>query len=255
MKTGRSHTSGPVPWLGPPGLPLACPRLGLRARFAGKHRPVRLGKQAFGGCPRSPGGRADGCRDAAQRVRSGFEAGHQAADPAGGLGLVGPHQDDAELVAAYAGDYVSLPDAFGENPRRLAQDLVSGGMSEAVIDRLERVEIDEQDRQGRAVAARHRDLPVQFPQEGAPVEDRAERIMVRERPRPFKLRRQAVEAFGERGIGRDELADHLQGAGIEVRRRKAGVRAVLAPCRRIVAASGHGPDYRGRMRAGQRRSA
>src|SRR4051812_31469403 len=68
----------------------------------------------------------------------------------GGLDALEQH---GELVAAEARGRVAGADARGEALADLEQDLVAGGVAEAVVDRLEVVEVDEDDRQADVVAA------------------------------------------------------------------------------------------------------
>ncbi len=53
-------------------------------------------------------------------------------------------QQDGELVAAEPGDHVAISDAQGEAPSDLGQQGVAGVVAEAVVDRLEVVQVDEQ---------------------------------------------------------------------------------------------------------------
>src|SRR4051812_48079636 len=68
----------------------------------------------------------------------------------GGLDALEQH---GELVAAEARRGVAGADAGGEALADLEQDLVAGGVAEAVVDRLEVVEVDEDDGQADVVAA------------------------------------------------------------------------------------------------------
>ena len=58
-------------------------------------------------------------------------------------------EQDDELVAAEARRGVGGAHAPDQPPRGLAQELVAGRVAEAVVDVLERVEVDEQDRGAR----------------------------------------------------------------------------------------------------------
>ena len=62
----------------------------------------------------------------------------------GRLGVVGVLDHDRELVAAQAGDHVLGPQARAQARGDRDQQLVAGGVAEAVVDRLEVVEVDEQ---------------------------------------------------------------------------------------------------------------
>ena len=90
-----------------------------------------------------------------QRLRERLE------DPLGGVGGVLRAADvleqDRELVAAEARGGVAGADARVQALGDLEQHLVAGGVAEAVVDRLEVVEVDEDDGQARALAAGARD--------------------------------------------------------------------------------------------------
>ena len=78
------------------------------------------------------------------------------------LVLVGEAVDqDAELVAAEAGDDVAGAQVGAQPRRHRAQQLVAGVVAEAVVDQLEVVEVEEEDPDrragdGAALAARRR---------------------------------------------------------------------------------------------------
>jgi len=80
----------------------------------------------------------------------------------------GVGEGDHELVPSPAHDEVVAAKPPGESPRQLAQEGVAGGMAAAVVDGLERVQVDEGDReQVVTVAARAADLAIQGGQAGA----------------------------------------------------------------------------------------
>ena len=62
-------------------------------------------------------------------------------------------EQDGELVAAEAGRGVRAADARVEAAGDLDEHLVAGGVPERVVDRLEVVEVEEDDRQAAALAA------------------------------------------------------------------------------------------------------
>ncbi len=62
-------------------------------------------------------------------------------------------EQDGELVAAEARGGVAGADARAQALADLEQDPVAGGVAEAVVDRLEVVEVDEDDGQADVVAA------------------------------------------------------------------------------------------------------
>ena len=68
----------------------------------------------------------------------------------GGIGALNQHH---ELVSAEAGSGVGAAHALGQAQRELAQHLVAGRMAERVVDGLEVVEVDEEDRHLVLVAA------------------------------------------------------------------------------------------------------
>ena len=81
---------------------------------------------------------------------------HRLEDPVGDLGdarLVDVLEQDDELVASEARGGVGGADAAEQPSRGLAQEHVAGGVAEAVVDVLERVEVDEQDRDPRVAPA------------------------------------------------------------------------------------------------------
>ena len=69
---------------------------------------------------------------------------------------------DRELVAAEARDYPAIPEHVADATTDLDQHLVASGVTDAVVDQLESVEIEEQDRERRAFAfARGADRAIQ----------------------------------------------------------------------------------------------
>ena len=67
-------------------------------------------------------------------------------DRAGGR-LVSGHQDERELVAAEPRESIVLAHRLGEARPHLAKDLVAGMVAEGVVELLEAVEVDEQQRE------------------------------------------------------------------------------------------------------------
>ena len=63
---------------------------------------------------------------------------------------------DGELVSAEARGRIGRPYGFEQTDRDLLQHLVAGGVAEAVVDRLEVVEVEEDDGDARALARRAR---------------------------------------------------------------------------------------------------
>ena len=74
---------------------------------------------------------------------------------------IGLREDDAELVAAEADDLVDAAHGIEDPLRDLLQRARAGEMAEEVVDGLEVVEVEEDDAEDRAVAARALDLLVE----------------------------------------------------------------------------------------------
>jgi len=62
--------------------------------------------------------------------------------------------EEGELVAAQPGDRVALSDVLLDALRDLTEELVPDGMAEGVVDDLEAVEVEEEDRELLVVAVR-----------------------------------------------------------------------------------------------------
>jgi hypothetical protein len=99
---------------------------------------------------------------------------------------IGFGQQGDELVAAEPGDEVdgiardgvAGAQVVGEHSGHLAERLVAGRMSELVVDLLEAVEVDHQQRPAAAVAPRVGELPPQLLLEAPAVEEAGERIVL-----------------------------------------------------------------------------
>ena len=108
-------------------------------------------------------------------------AGQRVEDPLGGLhrglGVLHVLEQDRELVAAEPGGGVGGADARGHALRDLEQDPVAGGVTEAVVDGLEVVEVDEQHRHPDALAQRPRDRVADALVEQRPVGEMRDRIV------------------------------------------------------------------------------
>jgi hypothetical protein len=75
------------------------------------------------------------------------------ADACGGLQRIGGGlEQHGELVAAEPGDGVAGAGRAGDPLRDAHEQLVTGGVAEAVVDRLEVVQVEEDDGDGAAVA-------------------------------------------------------------------------------------------------------
>ena len=150
------------------------PHLGVEELAAGAaaflgpvHRRVGVADQQVGVdrlAGRGPGdGDADAggdeVLDAVDRVGLG-EGGGDAVGDRHRLVLVGEAVDeDAELVAAEAGDDVAGAQVGAQPRRDRAQQLVAGVVAEAVVDQLEVVEVEEEDPDRRAGDGRRASAP------------------------------------------------------------------------------------------------
>ena len=83
---------------------------------------------------------------------------HRVHDPAGdrpgALQVGGGRQQDRELVAAQARDRVAVADAVVQALGELDQQQVADVVAKGVVDLLEAVEIEQQERQGLAARGR-----------------------------------------------------------------------------------------------------
>ena len=122
-------------------------------------------------------------------------------------------EHDRELVAADARHDVALANAVDEQPRDLDQRFVAGLVAEAVVDLLQAVEVDKQQRGFFLVAADAVDQPLERSREAAPVRKSDEAVLVRQhvelldallklRDRVTKLVDFAIEPFDVGDVGR-----------------------------------------------------
>ena len=102
---------------------------------------------------------------------------HALGDPLGGL-AVGVAQHDGELVAAEAGDDVGLAHALAQRAADGADDLVAGLVAARVVDVLEAVEVEQEQRAAAAVAGGVADELGQLLVEAAAVEQVGQRVVV-----------------------------------------------------------------------------
>ena len=72
---------------------------------------------------------------------------HPLRQQAGLLRMVQMRDDDGELVATEPHDDIAPPHRGRQAGRDLAEQVVSGGMAERIVDRLEPIEIETQQRQ------------------------------------------------------------------------------------------------------------
>jgi hypothetical protein len=67
-----------------------------------------------------------------------------------------PSQNDRELVAAEAADHVARPDGGQQAPRHRLEEQVAALVAEAIVDRLEAIDVDVDHRRLRLAAGQHR---------------------------------------------------------------------------------------------------
>ena len=89
-------------------------------------------------------------------------------------------QDHRELVAAQTGEHIGLPQAGAQLVGDPDEQLVAGVVAQGVVDRLEAVEVEDQQRAGGAVAAALGDLGLHRGRESAAVQQAGERVVVDE---------------------------------------------------------------------------
>ena len=153
---------------------------------------------------------------AAHRVGGGEGAG----DPVGDrhrLVLVGePVDEDAELVAAEAGDDVPRPQVGAQPRRDLAQQFVARVVADAVVDQLEVVEVEEEDADRRAGGEAAAQRVAQRVDEAEPVGQAGEGV-VEDAVAQRLVGAVALERVGEhvgRGLGEvDVLRGEAAGLG------------------------------------------
>src|SRR4051795_9853813 len=124
---------------------------------------------------------------------SGVAAGRtrtpNSAPPRGGAGA----HEDAELVAAEAGDGVARVEQLGEPAGHLAQDLVAVVVAERVVDVLEAVEVDEHHDDGAVAAVRGRDRAARAVGEQHAVRQPGERVVERQAAADERVRAGALD--------------------------------------------------------------
>src|SRR5204863_1052128 len=90
--------------------------------------------------------------------------------------LVGLRQEQGELLAADAGEAVHRPDQVAGDVAKAAEDVVPGAVAVAVVDALEVVEVEEDERDGQARATLAIDLLLEGLEQEAPVVEPCERV-------------------------------------------------------------------------------
>ena len=124
-------------------------------------------------------------------------------------------QDDGELVAADAEGAVAVAQGVADAVGHADEEAVAGGMAFAVVDDLEVVEVDEQQRDRHLVASVELQLAVQLLLEGAMVAEAGETVVQR------VLAGLAVEHL-ELRLRPGQVVEGLQEASGRRRRRRAG---------------------------------
>ena len=94
------------------------------------------------------------------------------------MGRLGLWQQHRELVPAQARQHVRVAQLGRQRLGDPDDELVAGGVAEAVVDVFEVVEVDEQQRAARVVAAHVRELVLERALEAAAVEQPGERVVV-----------------------------------------------------------------------------
>jgi hypothetical protein len=162
--------------------------------------PLGLVERSIGRAEQRAGGRTvlrEGGDTEAHRERHGLAAelrAHLGAQPLGdGLGVGGRcrRQQQRELLAADPRNGVDRPRPAVEQARDAAEGLVAGGVSAAIIDLLEVVEVADHDRQRRGRTLRAGELELEHLAEGAPVEQAGQGITLRLLLEPADERRDA----------------------------------------------------------------
>lgn len=125
--------------------------------------------------------------------------------------VTGMRQDDSELIAAQPPDNVGFPRVLEQNIRHTQQHIIPGSMSEDIIDRLEMIKIDENQRKRRAEATSDSDLAPNLPLKRTPVEHRAERVIVCEE---FGITKGVAQMRSRFSQENHFLAERLEGRAI-----------------------------------------
>ena len=160
-------------------------------------------------------------------------------------------QDDRELVAADAAGDVGRAHDVADALGRLGQHGVAGEVADAVVDRLEVVEVEDEQREPPVVALRAGDLARERLVEVAAVVQAGERVEVGELPRlaeaPRVLDRRARRAArAARARARSPSPKACRGVRVKIvrkpdrarSRRAAARRGPRGSCRRSAAAAG-----------------
>ena len=179
---------GGVMHVGPKDLDVSAP-----TGFRRVHRGVGVPQQIVGALPTQAETQADTGPRPDSPVADGQRALQLLERPFGHPQRVvfgGVRHQDGEFIPTPASDGVGLPDNAGDPASHLDQDLVAGAVPEAVVDRLELVEIEDQHaRWARtAIGAGHR-LPNPVAQQGS-IRQAGQRVVERQ---PFQLDPRLIE--------------------------------------------------------------
>ena len=189
---------------------------------------------------------ADGDLLAVEVERHGDRGGDPGGDPLRLAHAAHRTEEHAELVAAEAGDHVGRAGGRHEPVRDLGQQQVAGGVPEALVDHLEPVEVEQDQRDPRTAGALPSDArrgvqvlghPVQ---QGGPVGQAREHVV-----------EGGVGALQALGLGTLEQAGVVEGD-----RRQLGEprqRLELALAERPAAVAGREPDHAQHLAVGGQR--
>jgi hypothetical protein len=153
--------------------------------------------------------------------------------------LVALDRQHAELVAAEAGDHVGGALGGADHLGGPAQQAVAGKVPVGVVDQLQLVQVDGDQRGGRAVAAAAGLLGVSQPVPGAAVADAGERVGERvqlgplEAPPQLLAVRLQVEQAGEQPteqLDGGQLAGQARPRGRRVDAAETAEQAPVGPC-------------------------
>ncbi len=154
---------------------------------------------------------------------------------------VGQHGD--ELVAAEAGQHVLRPQQRLQAPGHLAQQLVAGAVAERIVDALELVEVDEQQRAGAPGRAGPGDVLLQPGRQGVAV------AQARDGIDPGRLVQQGVLLLAFGNV--EQLHQAIQPAPLDVGRGHHLHRQLAAVVQGQLGLLGHGEAGAGRFQGGE----
>ena len=145
------------------------------------HRRVRVADQLIRALPAGGERDPDAGRDEMLASREHERTRERSRDPLRGVDRVALGGDvleqDSELIAPESRHRVAPAQRMLEARRRGRQQLVSDVMAEAVVDQLEVVEVEEQDRGQRPLAAQARERVLEAVDEQHPVREPGQRVV------------------------------------------------------------------------------